>query len=30
VSLLTGGLKPLLVCAAMVAGMGIHVWLEKR
>jgi uncharacterized membrane protein YedE/YeeE len=30
VSLLTGGLKPLLFCAAMVAGMGIHEWLEKR
>jgi len=30
VSLLTGGLKPLLFCAAMVAGMGIYEWLEKR
>ena len=30
VSLLTGGLKPLLFCAAMVAGMGIYEWLERR
>ena len=29
-SLLTGGLKPLLFCVAMVAGMGIYEWLGKR
>ena len=30
VSLLAGGLKPLLFCVAMVAGMGIYEWMEKR
>jgi len=30
VSLLSGGLKPLLFCGAMVVGMGIYEWLEKR